>query len=132
MKSFRTELSVVPSPISLQLSMPVFTIGSCFSDAIGNLLERHKFNTAVNPLGVIFNPVSIHKALRYTIHNEPAPDHTYLENQGLWSNYDFHSSFSGLTKQDVQKKIINTIGSAHYFLSDARFLIITYGNRVGI
>jgi hypothetical protein len=56
------------------------------------------------------------------------PDHSYLINQELAANYDFHSSFSSTNKSAVEKRINNTIGTSHYFLKDASWIFITYGS----
>jgi hypothetical protein len=124
---FRTEIHPLPSPIKLNLSEKILTVGSCFSDSIGKELVENKFTVAVNPFGSNYNPHSIHKSLRYAIHNQVVPDHTYVENKGVQSNYDFHSNFAALDKQAVIRSIKEVIGATHYFLKDAQWIFITYG-----
>jgi len=124
---FRTEIEINPSPVKINLQEKIITVGSCFSDAIGNQLQQNKFGALINPFGTTYNPHSIHKTLRYTIHNQITPEHTYIENQGIFSNYDFHSSFSSTKKNEVVKNIQETIGTSHYFLKDASWIIVTYG-----
>ena len=125
---FRTEIIPEPSPIKINLRDKIMTTGSCFSDAIGKQLLDSKFTVLTNPFGTSYNPHSIHKVLRYALHNQAVPDHTYLKNQELNSNYDFHSSFSSLNKTDTEKKIREAIGSSHYFLKDSAWIFITYGS----
>jgi hypothetical protein len=124
---FRTEIQLPSSTSTLTLQDKIITTGSCFSDAIGQHLAQHKFNTLVNPFGVIYNPHSIHKALRYALHNQVVPEHTYVQHADVFTNYDFHSEFSSLKKSELDKKISDTLGVAHYFLKDASWIIITYG-----
>jgi hypothetical protein len=81
----------------------------------------------VNPFGVIYNPESIHKVLTYGLYNEPAPDHTYLHHHDVFLNYDFHSAFSSLKKEELLSRIVQTIGATHFFLKDVEWLILTYG-----
>lgn len=127
MKEFRTEIKMTPSPEAVHIKTGILTQGSCFSDAIGHRLANYKLRTLVNPFGVIYNPESIHKVLQYGIFNEPVPEHTYLRNGEVFLNYDFHSEFSALKKEDIASRIVNTIGSTHYFLTDAGWLFLTYG-----
>ena len=54
--------------------------------------------------------------------------HTYLKNQELEANYDFHSCFSTLKRSDTEKTIKEVIGTSHYFLKDASWIFITYGS----
>jgi hypothetical protein len=127
MNSFRTDVSISPSIHKTGLKNPILTVGSCFADAIGLRLDNNKFKTLVNPFGVLYNPMSIHKALRYAIHQEPPADHTYLSNNELCLNYDFHSEFSHPEKNILLSRVQNIIGSSHFFLKDADRILITYG-----
>lgn len=127
MKEFRTEITVTPTRKPMDLGTQVLTQGSCFADAIGIRLLEHKIKTSVNPFGVIYNPESIHKVLGYSIFNEPLPEHTYLQHRELHLNYNFHSEFSAMTKEELTSRLRNTIGSTHYFLKDAEWLLLTYG-----
>lgn len=127
MKEFRTELNLLPAPSRMNLQSGVLTQGSCFSDAIGRRMAAHKMKTMVNPFGVVYNPESIHKVLAVSIFNEPLPDHTYLQNRDIHLNFNFHSEYSALKKTELMSRIAETIGSTHYFLKDAEWLLITYG-----
>jgi len=107
--------------------MPVLTLGSCFANTIGSRLENYKFPTSINPFGTIYHPLAIHKILKYSAYNESPPEHTHLEHEGVFCNYDFHSDHAALTKASLQAQIRETLGSTHYFLKDSKVLIITYG-----
>ena len=127
MKSFRTELHLKPPNFDFGLSHSVFTIGSCFADQIGTKLKQNKFKTSINSLGIIYNPLSIHRALRYSIKAGTPAEETYIQQGGLWNNYEFHSSFSAIAKEETTLKIKHSINTAHDFLKEAKVLIITYG-----
>jgi len=127
MKEFRTELKVTPAGRPMDIKTCILTQGSCFADAIGDRLQAHKIRAAINPFGVIYNPESIHKVLGYSVFNEPLPEHTYLQQREVHLNYNFHSEFSALTKEELTSRLTNTIGSTHYFLKDAEWLVLTYG-----
>jgi hypothetical protein len=127
MTDFRTDVRVTYSVYPITLKTPVLTAGSCFADAIGHRLDINKFKVLTNPFGVIYNPHSIHKAIRYAIQNEPAADHLFIQNNDVHLNYDFHSELSSLSKTDLMQRLTNTIGSVHYFLKDTSWILITYG-----
>jgi hypothetical protein len=127
MKNFRTDVSVTPSTQSIGLKNKVFTVGSCFAEAMGTRLNRFKFAVLSNPFGTIYNPLAIHKVIQYSLYNEAPPEHTYLQNREIYLNYDFHSENSALAKPVLKDRINNIIGSTHYFLKDADWLLVTYG-----
>jgi hypothetical protein len=128
MESFRTDVSVERSTNSLTHKTPVLTVGSCFADAIGSRLKKYKITALVNPFGVIYNPVSIHTLLLKTVANEPVSEHSFVENQGVHVNYYFHSSLFGLSQSELNGRLMNLIGAAHYFLKSAHWIVITYGS----
>ena len=127
MHKFRTVVSNSLSKHKLSLEDKILTMGSCFAHAIGVRLLTNKFQALANPLGVIYNPHSIHKALRNTIFNEPPPDHTFLQHHDVHLNYDFHSEFSSLKKDNLISHLTETIGSVHHFSNSTCWLMITYG-----
>ena len=127
MNLFRTPLNAGVSKHTMGLSDRVLTLGSCFADSIGSRLVRFKSPTLANPFGVIYNPYSIHKALRYAVFNEVPSAGTFLQHQDVHLNYDFHSELSSLRVSDLQKDLVNRIGSTHHFLNSAKWLMITYG-----
>ena len=127
MSVFRTPLTVSKSSVLITVNHAILTVGSCFSDMLGNQLTKNKFKVSVNPFGAIYNPVSLHKALRYTIYNELPMPATYLEKDGIFSNYDFHSSFSREDQRSLEEGIKDVTGFNHFFLKDCDHLIVTYG-----
>lgn len=56
---FRTQVEIDPHAVPIAREARIVTLGSCFSDEIGNRLQRDGFNVAVNPFGNLFNPRSI-------------------------------------------------------------------------
>lgn len=127
MQSFRTEIQIEREKHFITLKQDILTTGSCFSDAIGTRLTENKFNALSNPFGTTYNPVSIHKILRAALNNAYPPSHSYVENNGLYAHYDFHSEFSNPDKGIVENKIKSAIHAAHGFLKTAHWIIITYG-----
>ncbi|QOI97799.1 MAG: GSCFA domain-containing protein [Flammeovirgaceae bacterium] len=124
---FRTELIPKQSRDRITLKHRLVTAGSCFADAIGSRLTTHKFECLSNSFGVSYNPHAIHKALLYALHNQLPPERTYLMNQGIHLNYDFHSAFGSPDKDNLKQKLSNIISASHQFLKNANWLLITYG-----
>jgi len=127
MNTFRTDVSVGKSGVAITPKTAIFTAGSCFADTIGQQLYRFKFQTLPNPFGVTYNPVSIHKLFLKSIGNDRPEPENFLENQGIYLNFDFHSEISALTKEELFHKISQIGSTAHTFLKTARWIMITYG-----
>ena len=127
MSEFRTLLAHSQSTYPLGLEDQFLTIGSCFADNLGQLLQQHKFNVLVNPFGTYYNPISIHKVLKYAIKNELPPSATFGELNGTYFNYDFHSSFSNLNQTNLERNISSSVAKTHEFIKSTSVLLITYG-----
>ena len=122
-QSYRTEINIQPSAQKIDHSHKIMTIGSCFSQVIGDRLVENKFNVQVNPIGTLFNPISIFKLLN----TGPLDEDGYLENNEMYFHYDLHSD---LRAKD--RKTLETIAGAKKqtcdaFLNEASWLIITLG-----
>lgn len=127
MKEFRTELipKISLSPIGLKDG--IFTIGSCFSDEIGKLLTENKFSVKRNPFGIVYNPISIHDLLLLGLNKQFPSSESYSSNEDIQFNYHFHSSFSALTRNEIESNIQKSITESNEFLKTASRVIITYG-----
>jgi hypothetical protein len=104
----------------------ILLIGSCFAENIGEKLLSCKFQTLVNPNGIIFNPISIATALQSYIKNDEAINTG--TNNGLYFSFDHHGCFSKSTEQELRSEILTARKQAHQFLKEAKFLIITFGS----
>jgi hypothetical protein len=126
MHPWKTDLVVTPStPIHLHDS--VATFGSCFADVIGNYLTTNKFNVLNNPFGTVYNPISIHRILQMIGRKEMPDEIDFVESQGTFFNYQFHSSFYGSSQEALKEKIYTQIKLAHECLKSCQVVILTYG-----
>lgn len=124
---FRTEIKLEKAKYPISVRHDILTMGSCFSDAIGNKLVENKFNAHTNPFGTTYNPVSIHKLLRAALNNAYPASHSYVEHNGLFAHFDFHSVFSDPEKEVIEERVKSTIRELNTFLKTAHWIIITYG-----
>ena len=91
----------------------VLLIGSCFTEHIFNFLCRNKFAAMQNSHGVLFNPLSVCKALDDLVENKKyTADDLFLLNE-YYHSWFFHSDFSCLDAQESLQKINDSI-SAHF------------------
>ena len=124
---FRTELQIPESTHKISLQTPVLTIGSCFAEVIGNRLSDNKIPTLVNPFGTIFNPVSMAKLIKQAFDNQSPDENLYVENQGVWFHYDFHSSIWGNEREELTERLTQKMQEAKEWVQKAEFLIFTFG-----
>lgn len=127
MSDFRTTFTIPIEPKPLSHRAGIFLLGSCFSESIGFLLRQHKVPTLINPLGTLFNPISIFKALDF-ITNSVTPNPNFItEQQDVWFHYQAHSSIKGKNKKELESNLSQAINHATTFSNTCKTLIITLG-----
>jgi GSCFA family len=124
---FRTELSVTRRLSSIELTDNLLTVGSCFADDVGKKLMNHKFSVSANPLGTVYNPVSIHGLLSTALQKTDLSENGFLERDGIFFHYDFHSNWNGKSAAELKSKLNDQLSEVHTALSKAHHLILTYG-----
>jgi hypothetical protein len=107
---------------------PVFLVGSCFSENIGNRMAALKFNILQNPNGILYDPVSVTESIISYIDRKEYGQSDLFEHDGLWHSWQHHSSFSGTDKESVLAGINQSQERAHQFLKTARWVFITLGS----
>jgi hypothetical protein len=127
MSEFRTIVSISKSNFRIGLKDAILTLGSCFSDAMGDRFKQFKFDVLTNPFGVIYNPLSIHKTLSYASHNTKPTEGSYLMNQDVHLNFDFHSQFSSMSRPALEERISAAVTETSQHLHRCHCIILTYG-----
>jgi GSCFA family len=125
MLNLRTTFPIPEAEHKISLDTNVLTLGSCFADVVGNQLKDNKLDVNINPFGTLFNPLSIFKILSPTY--TQADERLYIQNPEAWVHYNFHSQFSGNTKEELSTTLINTIAKVQSSILNAQCLVITFG-----
>ena len=130
MQKFRTEIEITESENKFTYKDKLFFIGSCFTENIGNVLHELKFNTEVNPFGVLYNPLSVKNSLEILLRQKEFTEKDLQHNNDLWFSFYHHSSFSDVDKQQCLDKINSKIKTASKHLKECDYLFITFGTSL--
>ena len=125
---FRRELIVKEFTEKLKLPDKVMLSGSCFTEHLGERLQKFRFPILQNPNGIIFNPVSIGKSLTSYISNKQYKQEDIFFNRECWASWEHHTSFSHVDPESLLKMINLSQQKAHAFLKEADWLILTLGS----
>lgn len=106
----------------------ILLAGSCFAENMGGKMATSKFNVAVNPNGIVYNPISIATQLsRCLAGNQYNRDELFNYNE-LWSSWQHHGEYSNTNKQQAVQQINKDFNTAKQFLQNGEWLIITFGS----
>ncbi len=125
---FRTE--VVPKLLSppIRYADPVMLIGSCFTEHVGNRMNIFKFNTDLNPFGIVYNPASVAAQINRLMNPEPYTIDSLVIHLDLWHSPDHHGRFSHPSAGICIREINEQLVKSSCFLRKAKFLLITLGS----
>ena len=101
---FKTTIDIPHSSFEISHNLNGMSVGSCFSANIGERLQNAKFPILVNPLGTIYNPVSIANTIDLLLDSKKIDEQQIFYANGVWQSYDLHTSFSSITKDEVLQK----------------------------
>lgn len=127
MKLF-TSVKIPDYPFTINHNSKIFTIGSCFSSNIGNMLYQRGFNIEVDPFGTLFNPLSIIKNLEWTTSpKEKIDDSRFVKSEGITKHLDFSSTFAASSQQKLSQLLEKTRSQQQINFTETNIVIVTFG-----
>ncbi|MBQ6080439.1 MAG: GSCFA domain-containing protein [Muribaculaceae bacterium] len=127
---FRTTVKTGENRSWLHHSDNVVLLGSCFSENIGSRMQGAFIRATVNPMGTLYNPMSIARGVERLITGEPVAGRDLFMQGGVWNSYDFHSRHSLPDKQATIDRMNKCIETGHKALQEANLLTVTLGTAI--
>ena len=124
---FRTEVNIENSSKKIEVEDQIFSIGSCFSTEISDLLKTGQIQTFNNPFGTIFNPFSINNSIKKLHDSQFYTEEDLISYSEEVISLDHHTSFNSRFAHQTLEKINTKIEDANLFLQNTDWVIITYG-----
>lgn len=131
---FRTELTPRRSRLTLSPERPAVLVGSCFSDNITARMRRSLWNAA-NPLGTLYNPLSIERALRVALDLDgdmsAFEESVFTDASGISHSWLYDSGFSARNNREaVTEEFKCRAQVTDEMLRDAQALFVTFGTSI--
>ena len=123
----QTEIPLKPEENQIDYSSRILLMGSCFSENIGEKFDYYKFQNLQNPLGIIFNPVSIEKLIIRAIDNVFFSEEDIFQHNGIWKCFEAHSELASLDKTEFLNNLNLALKNLREALFSATHIIFTYG-----
>ena len=126
--NFRSEFTPKVFSAKMNHTDKLLLVGSCFTEQIGKKLAGHKFEVLENPNGILFNPMSIAKAIMsYANEKLYTEDELFYYNE-LWASKEHHAQFSNVEKATAIKSINEYQQRATNFIKKADWILLTLGS----
>ena len=126
--NFRTEITPESVQWDINYRSKIVVAGSCFAERIGQWFDNHRFQAEVNPNGIVFHPTPLVRTLTRALDRLPYTLDELALNNGVYSSFDHHGSFSQTNADDALRHINEQEAIAGDALQTADVLIITWGS----
>ncbi|HET6226965.1 MAG TPA: GSCFA domain-containing protein [Bacteroidia bacterium] len=126
--NFHLQFQVPSFSSKLKYDDALVFIGSCFAEHMTAQLQQYKFNTLLNPHGILYNPQSIATSLHSYINKTFVNEQDLFYADGIYHSWQHHSQFSNASKELCLQHINEEIQHAHTVLKKADWLFVTLGS----
>lgn len=129
MQSLYTMIQLPPSPEKrMEYAEPILTLGSCFSEHIGQHLLDLGHHAFINPFGALYNPLSIAHALERLSRGEAFVQDELIEYDGLYHSSMHHGRYSSASPEYTLELINKDYIESSTCLHSLRYLLLTWGS----
>jgi len=125
--TFRTEIGLPKVGKQLNYRDKSLMIGSCFTENMGNYLQKHYFPVLTNPCGILYNPASMATCIEMLLTGKRITENELFFANELWNNFHFHSRFSNPDKETALASMNDSLEAASKQLRLASHLFLTFG-----
>lgn len=124
---FTTKIPIPKSDFTIDYNSKIISLGSCFAENIGEKFGYFKFQSSMNPFGIIFNPVSVEKLIRRSIQKELFTEDNIFFHNDLWHCFEVHSELSHPDKTIFLENLNRIIEQSNNQIIESTHIIITLG-----
>jgi hypothetical protein len=123
-----TKVAIPKAPFCFSYSDRSLLLGSCFAENMGGRLNENRFETNLNPFGILYNPASIASAVRALIRPERYAEDDLFEHEGVYHSFDHHSRFSSPSREEALENINTRLRESANGLTQATRMVVTFGS----
>jgi hypothetical protein len=125
--NFRTQIPIPQSTNPIGYNSKIVSLGSCFAENMGDKFDYFKFQSATNPFGIIFNPVSIEKIIRRAVEQDFFTKNDIFFHNERWHCFEVHSDLSHSDREELLASLNQILRETKKQFQEATHVIITYG-----
>ena len=122
-----TEIPLLKERNLIDYDPKLVLLGSCFSDNIGEKLAYFKFNSLVNPFGILYHPIAIENLIFNSVNEKQFSDKDIFNHNEIWHSFEAHSVLSSSSKNELLASINSAVKHSYKQLQKASHVVITLG-----
>lgn len=122
-----TKVDIPKCDFPINHSHGVLFLGSCFAGEIGERMSRLRYNTIVNPFGVLYNPASISNSLALLTGEVDYSDDYIINREDLFFSLMHSSEFADSSRDGLLSKIEVSLRQTRAFFEQSSYIVVTLG-----
>jgi len=123
----QTQIPLQKASNQIDYSSKVLLLGSCFAENIGEKFGYFKFQSVVNPFGILFHPLAIQNAIRASISGEVFTKNDVFQQNEAWHCFDAHSCLSAVSQSDIVDNLNSATKELRTQITKASHICISLG-----
>lgn len=128
---FRTEIEARRGGFAISHDDKIVLLGSCFSDNVGARLQRDGFDVCFNPLGPLYNPLSLARLLTGLLNERQYTEADFIKDSaGVYHCLDFASRYQHSDPMALADKLNAEFSQLRESVLAADFIALTFGSSV--
>lgn len=125
---FRTVVDLPQWPFRMFPAEGFVFLGSCFAQHVGSRFSDYGMQATVNPLGVLYNPLSIERVIMQTV--QPCVEPYIFQHEGQFRCWLAGTQYFADTAEGCAAQIRETLSGLKDGIENARYVFITLGTNV--
>lgn len=125
---FRTVVDLPQWPFRMFPADGYVFLGSCFAQHVGSRFADYGMQATVNPLGVLYNPLSIERVIMQTV--QPCVEPYIFQHEGQFRCWLAGTQHIADTAEGCAAQIRETLSGLKHGIENARYVFITLGTNV--
>lgn len=125
---FRTVVDLPQWPFRMFPADGFVFLGSCFAQHVGSRFSDYGMQATVNPLGVLYNPLSIERVIMQTA--QPCVEPFVFQHEGQFRCWLAGTQHIADTAEGCAAQIRETLSGLKHGIENARYVFITLGTNV--
>ena len=125
---FQTKIKLKPQGHNqIDYDSKLVLLGSCFAENIGSKFKYYKFQSLLNPFGVLFHTKAIETVLKKAINKEQYTDSDVFFYNEQWHCFDVHSRLSNTSRTQLLLNLNTNLELISKQINNATHIVITLG-----
>ena len=113
---------------SISHSQILLSMGSCFAENIGALLQESFFRVDMNPFGILYNPMSVKESFCELLSDKEYTASDLFFFRECWHSPMHHGSFSSTQIDEALQNINNRLNTTRKSIDALDWILLTFGS----